>query len=172
MYLRILLKDLKRKKTMNLIILLFVILSAMFFASSVNNIVSVMGGLDRYLDMAGMMEQVAVVIEPDSGEPLMDLLGNSEVKNFKRENILLFTPDTLSCNGTAVEEPSQLFLSSVDAMTVNCYDLNNKPITEVEPGKVMLTSSSAKTLSANTGDTILIKVGGGKLSECHRCLCL
>ena len=49
MYLNILKKDLKRKKTMNCIILLFVVLSTMFFASSVNNILSVIGGLDRYL---------------------------------------------------------------------------------------------------------------------------
>lgn len=165
MYLNILKKDLKRKKTMNCIILLFVILSTMFFASSVNNIVSVMGGLDRYLDMAGMMEQVAMVMEPDSGEPLSDLLrSNSKVKDFKRENVLMFTPEKLSCNGTGAEEPSQLFLSSVDTMQVNCYDLNNESITAVAPGDVMLTSFAAEKLGANAGDTLTITVGGETLS--------
>ena len=106
MYLNILKKDLKRKKTMNCIILLFVVLSTMFFASSVNNILSVIGGLDRYLDMAGMMDQVAMVLEPDSGEPLANLLrDNAKVDDHKRENVLLFTPDKLSCNGNLRVSP-------------------------------------------------------------------
>ena len=164
MYLNILRKDLKRKKTMNCIILLFVILSAMFFASSVNNILSVIGGLDRYLDMAGMMEQVAMVIEPDSGDPLADLLrDNDKVRDFKRETVLMFTPEKLSCAGTAVEEPSLMFLSSVDTMQVNCYDLKNEKITEVAPGKVMLTSFAAKKLNAHPGDTITIEIAGETL---------
>ncbi len=165
MYLNILKKDLKRKKTMNCIILLFVILSAMFFASSTNNILSVMGGLDRYLDMAGMMEHVAMVNEPDSGEPLAgQLRDNDKVRDFKRETVLTFTPDQISCNGTAVDEPGMLFLSSVDTMQVNCYDLNNEKITEVAPGEVLLTSFAADKLNAKTGDTVRIEVGGETLT--------
>ena len=165
MYLHILKRDLKRKKTMNAIILVFVILSAMFFSSSVNNIISVLGGLDRYLDMAGMMDHVAMVMEPDSGEPLADQLrDNSKVKNFKRENVLLFTPDKLSCSGTAVDEPTQMFLSSVDTMQVNCYDLNNERITAVEPGTVLMTSFAAEKLNAHTGDTVMIELGGETLT--------
>lgn len=54
MYFSILKKDLKRKKTMNIIMLVFVILSSMFVSSSVNNIVTVTTALDNYFDMAGM----------------------------------------------------------------------------------------------------------------------
>ena len=41
MYLNILKKDLKRKKAMNIILLLFIILATMFVSSSVNNIINV-----------------------------------------------------------------------------------------------------------------------------------
>ncbi|MBQ8914519.1 MAG: hypothetical protein IJ054_10825, partial [Lachnospiraceae bacterium] len=54
MFFRILKKDLKRKKTMNIILLLFVILSAMFVAASVNTIFTVVSGLDYYFDKAGL----------------------------------------------------------------------------------------------------------------------
>ncbi|MCR4645787.1 MAG: ABC transporter permease [Oscillospiraceae bacterium] len=165
MYLNILKKDLKRKKTMNCIILLFVVLSTMFFASSVNNILSVVGGLDRYLDMAGMMDHVAMVLEPEDGEPLADLLrDNDKVDAFKRETVLMFTPDKLSCNGNAMDEPGQLVLSSVGTMQVNCYDLNNETITAVEHGKVLLTSFEMDKLGAAPGDTITVKVGGETLT--------
>ena len=49
MYLNILKRDLKRKKTMNVILLIFVILSAMFMASSVNNILAVTSDITSYL---------------------------------------------------------------------------------------------------------------------------
>ena len=49
MYLNILKKDLKRKKAMNAILLVFVILATMFVSSSVNNILSVTTALDSYL---------------------------------------------------------------------------------------------------------------------------
>ena len=50
MFRRILKKDLKRKKTMNIIILLFVIMCSMFAAASVNNIIAVTGGIDHFFD--------------------------------------------------------------------------------------------------------------------------
>lgn len=52
MYLRILKKDLKRKRAMNVILLVFIILATMFVSSSVNNILSVTTALDDYLEMA------------------------------------------------------------------------------------------------------------------------
>ncbi len=52
MFWRILKKDLKRKKTMNIILLLFVILCSMFAAAAVNNIIAVTGGIEHYFDAA------------------------------------------------------------------------------------------------------------------------
>ena len=49
MYLRILKKDIKRKKTMNIILLIFIILATTFIASGANNVVSVMTALDLSL---------------------------------------------------------------------------------------------------------------------------
>ena len=60
MYLRILKKDLKRKKTMNVILLLFVILATMFAASSVNNIMSVINGLDNYFEKANLSDHFII----------------------------------------------------------------------------------------------------------------
>ena len=52
MYLQILKKDLKRKKTMNAILLIFVILAATFIASSANNLITVSSALDNFSDKA------------------------------------------------------------------------------------------------------------------------
>ena len=54
MYFSILKKDLKRKKTMNIILLIFVTLAATFIASSANNMVTVSSALDNYFDKANV----------------------------------------------------------------------------------------------------------------------
>ena len=72
MFLNILKNDLRRKKTINLIILVFVVLSSMFFSSSMNNILSVLGGVDPFLDMAGMKDYFVLVSEPNDGTPFGD----------------------------------------------------------------------------------------------------
>ena len=65
MYLNILKKDLKRKKTTNVILLLFVILSAIFLASSVNNIIAVTSGLDFFFEQADMADYYALSLDND-----------------------------------------------------------------------------------------------------------
>ena len=60
MYLNILKKDLKRKKTMNMILLVFIILATMFVASGLNNVFTVMNGTDYYLDKAEIGDFVEV----------------------------------------------------------------------------------------------------------------
>ncbi len=51
MYLRILKKDLKRKRTMNVILLVFIILASMFMSSGVSNIITVTTALDSYFEI-------------------------------------------------------------------------------------------------------------------------
>lgn len=53
MYWNILKRDIKREKTMNVILLLFTILAAVFVASGLNNVVTVMNGTDYFLKKPG-----------------------------------------------------------------------------------------------------------------------
>ena len=47
MFLRILKKDIKRKKTMNIIMLVFIILASMFVASGLNNVITIANGTNN-----------------------------------------------------------------------------------------------------------------------------
>ena len=108
MFFRILKKDLKRKKTMNVILLLFVVLAAMFVASSVNNIITVTNGLDYYFISEAMFaEKVA------AGEFLEHVrYGNYRYGTLKSEvsrinekgNIVIFDVDILSVPFNLSEE--------------------------------------------------------------------
>ena len=52
MFLKILKKDLKRSKTMNIILFLFIILATTFVASGLNNVISVINGMNYFLEQA------------------------------------------------------------------------------------------------------------------------
>lgn len=49
MFFRILKKDIKRKKTMNVILLIFVILAATFISASANNLITVSRAMDNFI---------------------------------------------------------------------------------------------------------------------------
>ena len=61
MFLHILKKDLKRNKTMNVILFLFIVLASIFVASGLNNLVSVMNGTGYYLEQAGVGDYNVIV---------------------------------------------------------------------------------------------------------------
>lgn len=166
MYLRILKKDLKRKKTMNLIILLFVILSAMFFSSSVSNIISITGGIERFLNMAGMEDYIAFVGEPDSGTPLGELIDKSEeISAWKRETVIACSPKSVKLNCVKPEHFGNIgAIVSVDEAVITCFDDKNAPITQVERGKVCVTNSLMKNAGIEAGDTLSFEMCGEKLS--------
>ena len=56
MNIRILKKDLKRKKSINLILLLFIFLSATFIASSLNNFSVIQNGVDEFIEQSELAD--------------------------------------------------------------------------------------------------------------------
>ncbi len=75
---------------MNIIMLVFVILSSMFVSSSVNNIVTVTTALDNYFDMAGMSDYyVAVKTMEDEKINLAEMLDKFEnISSYKAEPVI------------------------------------------------------------------------------------
>ena len=81
MYFNILKKDLKRKKTMNIILLLFIILATTFVSSSVNNMLAVTTALDSYFEKADMPDYFAATMDK-SNDSVSELVNsNCESRN-------------------------------------------------------------------------------------------
>ena len=91
MYWNILKKDLNRKKAMNVILLVFVILATMFVSSSVNNILSVTTALDRYLDMAGAPDYVGLTMNKATQIDVDEILDStSSIESYSMEGYHLY----------------------------------------------------------------------------------
>ena len=96
MFFRILGKDLKRKRVMNVILLLFVILSATFASASINNMVSVYGGIDYFFDKAGMPDFITLTMNSDGVNPTEDIVRNSvSVTRYQREDLFFYNAKNL-----------------------------------------------------------------------------
>lgn len=166
MYLKILKKDIKRKKTMNLILLLFVILSVMFSASSVNNIMTVMGGLDYYFEKAGMTDYFLITMKSDEKDNLSEILDNEDsVTEYRKENVIMCTDDNfIKDNKKLTDFSVSAFITSIENAKLNYFDSNNDIITDVDEGKVYISVSFAEKAGLKPGDKFDIKFGDASLT--------
>lgn len=166
MYLRILKKDLKRKKTMNCILLLFVILSSMFASSSVNNIVTVVNGLDYYFEKAGISDYAFIEKEDDSGTSISEILEKeSSVKEYRKEEVIFSTSEHFIRNGKKLSDFSNMaIIMSIDEAKLNYFNSDNDIIKEVSPGKVYLSTFLSKDSGLEIGDTFQLVFGENELT--------
>ena len=91
MYFNILKKDLKRKKTMNLILLLFIILASTFIAGSVNNMLAVVTALDNYFEKANVPDYWICTTEKEEADKIEEFI-ISEQLSFMRQELLQMNP--------------------------------------------------------------------------------
>ena len=164
MYLNILKKDLKRKKTMNIIVMLFVILSAMFASSSVNNIIAVSNGLDYYFEKAGMTDYFIITLDNQNSDMEKTLENEPSVTDFRRERTVFADSTNFRRNGKKLADMSgSSFIMSIDDTKLNYFDSSNEIITEVERGKVYVTGDAARNSGIAVGDRFTIELGETKL---------
>jgi len=160
MILNILKRDLKRKKTMNIILLMFIILATMFVAGSANNIVSVVNGIGYYFDKANIGDYVVLTMGENVVGELDDFLENEKsIEHYRLENLIFAAEDKFSCNNKKIKLRNTALLQSLDDAELNFFDSNNRIISSVEKGKVYVTSDTMKKNNLKTGDKLHIKHG-------------
>lgn len=133
MFLRILKKDIKRKKTMNIILLIFVILAVTFMASSANNLITVSTALENYFEKAGI---------PDYWFATMNASDTARFEEFAKENgydyyisqMIQIEPKNVLIEGKKLYYSSTLALSGLGGMKT--FDKNNEEITHINDGEI------------------------------------
>lgn len=97
MWLEILKKDLRKQKSVNIILLLFITLSTIFLASSVSNICLVLNGLEKYMEYANVSDVTAVFGGVDEKEVFEGWLdGRGEVTEYAGEQLCEIAADDVS----------------------------------------------------------------------------
>lgn len=160
MYFRILKKDLKRKKTMNIILLIFIILAATFIASSVNNMVSVFTALDTYFDKAEIPGYWLCLTSPGDVEKFRSF-AEDETLEYRQQEVFQIDPKEVSINGKGFDYSNTVALSTLEN-TTNIFNEDNQRITQIEEGEIYLSSDLfySSKYHFKKGDSIKITAGG------------
>lgn len=162
MLFRILKNDLKRKKTMNLILFLFIVLATMFVASGINNVITVMNGTDYYLDKAGVGDYVIITMGDNCVGVLDDMLNTEEaVKSYRLEQVVFGSNNDITKeNGDATESSGTTMYQSLETSAITFFDTENEPITSIEPGHIYACGGFMEKNDLEVGDRVYFEHSG------------
>ena len=160
MFLRILLKDLKRKKTMNIILLIFVLLSACFASSSVNNIVSVFGGIDHFFEKADMSDHVMLTLNSNGVNPADEIVDKAEhATRVRKEKMIFYSAKNLFKDGEKyVEFENPGLITAISDAKLNYFDRNDEVIKAVPAGHIYVGGILADSDKVKVGDKVTLKL--------------
>lgn len=159
MFARILKKDIKRKKTMNCILLLFVILASMFVASGINNVVTVINGTDYYLDAAGIGDYIVITMGDNVIGALDDVLESEpEITDYRLENVMFGSNETV-CNedGEVIKTKNAAIFQTLDGAAISFFDKDNNELKNVEEGHVYASGNFLSGNDLSPGDKIRVR---------------
>lgn len=137
MYLRILKKELRRKKTMNLILLVFIILASMFIASSANDMVTVSTALDNYFIKADVPDYWLATTITSEAERFDDFARDNNY-TYNRQELLQINPKDVTISGEVMKYSSTLCLSKTGGIKI--FDSNSEELKEIHDGEIYVTA--------------------------------
>ncbi len=160
MYFNILKKDLKRKKTMNIILLIFIILATMFVSSSVSNILNVTSSLDNYLDMAKAPDYLVATRNKDfETDPITILNSTKTIEDYSVEKILFLEPKNFIFENDDITALRGInIVQSDEELSLNYFLEDGSKLEKVEQGKIYLVEEKAKKMGLEKGDKITIEI--------------
>lgn len=163
MYLRILKKDLKRKKTMNAIVLVFILLAATFIASSVNNMFTVATALDKYLELADVPDYWYATAYGEEAERFRAFAGENGY-GIKTVDSIQIDPKDIFVNGKRFDYSNSVAVSGTHGSKV--FDRNGEEITQVGDGEIYIPAEifSSEKNNFHEGAVIEIEFCGEKKS--------
>ncbi len=162
MYASILKKDLKRKKTMNLILFLFIILAATFIAGSVNNMQAVMTALDTYFEKANVPEYWVSTTSEESAEKAKEIAEEQNAKVLQQELVQVAAKDVL-VNGTKIDYSNTIVVSDLKN-TNTIFTEKDEPLQAVAKGEMYAPTRFLGDEDAvlQVGDKVTIELGDVK----------
>lgn len=169
MNLKILRKDLKRKKSMNLILLIFIFLATTFIAGSLNNLVVVMNGTDYYMKESGISDFIFITLGGSKDELSEQdkkaeafLKESNSVESYTIDDMLYLSKNQLSKgkNGK-FELNNAAILSSFHIAQQKFFDADNNQITDMEDGTIYLKRRTMQSNGLKPGDILYIHTDNG-----------
>ena len=164
MYLQILKKDLKRKKAMNVILLVFIILTSMFMSSGVSNIITVTTALDSYFEMADVPDYWVLSENKSSDKDICGTLENaSAIDEFRIEEFIRMSQSNIMRVGEPLNDSNAnqiLVLQSDRDMGMNYFLDDESILKSVPKGEIYVARYIEENMGLKVGDKITVEIEG------------
>lgn len=161
MYFRILKKDLKRKKTMNIILFVFIILATTFVTSSVNNIAAINNGCDYFLKLAGAPEYCLLMSGGETQWEVLEDFCKKEKMDVQAETLIIAGTECY-LNGEKLENGQIITVSSPEQSIMTIFNSENQPIEAVEDGEIFIPQCFMSLYDIAAGDRLQLTFGDEK----------
>lgn len=165
MFFRILKKDLKRKRTMNFILFLFIILSTTFLASSISNLMAVTGAVDYFIGISKVPDYFTLALTDGTEDVIADYLKDSEdVAEYEVVDAFNVTNERISILHAADEKAGKyertntLSIQAVPENFMKVFDREGNPI-QLRNGEIAFSKVEAEANHLDVGDQVSIRVG-------------
>lgn len=164
MHLSILKNDLRRKKSVNLILTVFIILAAMLMGGSSSVLFSTTTAVDHMLEKSNVPDMsIYTFDQPDVVDAVEAWADTSDkVESYRVEDALLMMISAFSRDGRRVVGDKDLvstFLVAVPETDSKIFNQDNQAL-ELSPGEIAIPMGFHKTYDLKIGDTLDIVADG------------
>ncbi|WP_165878467.1 ABC transporter permease [Natranaerovirga pectinivora] len=163
MFFTIFKKDLKRKKAMNIILLIFIILSTTFLASSMNNLIAITESVDYFMEKAKVPDYIISAYDRGGDEEFNHWLNNSQVINSYDidRSTMLFKDNIKIIKDNIIQEFNpfgEVLLQSQPKLYGKLLDDNGEEVT-LKPGEIALSYADKNKNNLEVGNKVVITLG-------------
>ncbi|MCQ4638150.1 ABC transporter permease [Anaerovorax odorimutans] len=165
---RILKKDMKRRKSVNAILFLFITIAAVFLASSVNNILVVASAENYYLDYANIPEVSVITSGTEEKEEIDHWLGDEaeDVDSYGYDTIIALPEKGITIKKTGKDSDfdgngATIYLGAKDTEYCKVFDKDGKEFS-LQPGELAMNQATMDRNHIKPGDRLSIRSGNTK----------
>lgn len=166
---KILKKDLMKRKSMNFILLLFVILSAMFISSSINNLIAIASGTSYFFEISELDDFIFLTMRTDfeaddSNEKAAEkfLEENKDIiDDYTADEYVALAKNNLLLNGEESLGFDNLLIYQLPLGQQKFFGPDNKELTQIEKGTICVPVTFASKYSISIGDELKITAENG-----------
>lgn len=161
MYLNILKNDLKNKRAMNIILLLFIVLATVFVSSGINNILCVTSALNTYLDKADVPDCFFLTMNKSTNTDLISeyVAAASDITRYDTERLLfLDTKDIVIENGNSASFSGTNMLQGDSDLAINYFKDDGTILQSINEGEIYVTYGKEKKMGLTVGEKITVSV--------------
>lgn len=166
MFFHILKRDLKRKKTMNIILLIFITMSSLFLASSVNNLSTITNMIDTFLEESKVPDFFTLAVVGTEEDQLDKFFKESDnVAEYQSVDMYNFTVNDIRLQraGSTVKEKyvpgNTVSVCPVPENFMKIFDAKGE-LLSLNQGEIAVTKVEAETNDLAVGDKLTITIGG------------